>query len=150
MSEGTVWTMEMNSALIGLLEDPNLSYKAVAAAMSAKFGLSITKNACIGKARRLGVAMRDLTQRQPIVGKQPTISVKKVRVDAPIAPRIPHRLKPDHVTIYQLSNTNCKWPLGPPLAAPPFLYCGRAAEDGASYCPEHCARAYNRPGKTWA
>ena len=137
MSEGTVWTMEMNSALIGLLEDQSLSYKAVAAAMSAQFGLSITKNACIGKARRLGVAMRDLTQRQPIVGKQPTIGVKKVRVDAPIAPKIPHRLKPGHMTIYQLREGVCHWPLGPPMQKPPFLYCGEAAPLGCPYCAHH-------------
>ena len=141
MNSGTPWTTEMNSTLIGLLEDPTLSYKAVATAMSTKFGLSITKNACIGKARRLGVAMRDLTQRQPIVGRQPTITVKKVRVDAPIAPRIPHRLKPGHITIYQLREGVCRWPLGPMLALPPFLYCGEAAPLGCPYCQHHTQKA---------
>ena len=137
MNSGTPWTTEMNQHLISLLEDPNLSYKAVAAAMSTKFGLSITKNACIGKARRLGVAMRDLTQRQPIVGKEPTITVKKVRVDAPIAPKISHRLKPGHLTIYQLREGVCRWPMGPPMQKPPFLYCGEAALLGCPYCRHH-------------
>ena len=141
MNSGTPWTTRMNSTLIELLDDTGMTYSAVAAKMSAIFGMNITKNACIGKARRLGVAMRDQTQRQPIVGKQPTIRVKKVRVDAPIAPKIPHRLKPGHITIYQLREGVCKWPLGPPLASPPFLYCGEAAPLGCPYCRHHTQKA---------
>jgi len=129
------WTTAMDRYLLELLEDPILTYKDAADMMSAKFERSVTKNACIGRGRRLGVSMRDQTLRPS--PKDKTIKVKRVRVDAPIAPRITHRLKPGHVSIYELHAGVCKWPLGPMLAYPPFVYCGGAAPIGCPYCKHH-------------
>ena len=129
------WTTAMDRYLLELLEDPILSYKNVANMISARFERSITKNACIGRARRLGVPMRDQTLRPS--PKDKTIKVKRVRVDAPIAPRIPYRLKNGHLTIYQLREDTCRWPLGGMLERPPFMYCGEAAPIGCPYCAYH-------------
>ena len=129
------WTTAMDRYLLELLEDPILTYKDAADMMSAKFERSITKNACIGRARRLGVSMRDQTLRPS--PKDKTIKIKRVRVDAPIAPRITHRLKPGHVSIYDLREDTCRWPLGPMTARPPFMYCGETAPIGCPYCAHH-------------
>ena len=139
MNSGTPWTTKMNTTLIELLEDPGRSYHEVAAMMSAAFGIEITKNACIGKARRLGVAMRNQTPRPRL--QQPIVKIRTIRADAPIAPKMPRRLKPGHVNIYELRAGVCRWPLGPMLALPPFMYCGEPADISCPYCEHHTRMA---------
>ena len=54
MNSGTPWTTVYEQHADRAAEDPTLSYKAVATAMPTKFGLSITKNACIGQSTTIG------------------------------------------------------------------------------------------------
>lgn len=77
--------------------------------------MGITKNAVVGKVRRLDLAMR----RQPPPPKRPA-SV---------------------VTLDRLKANMCSWPTGEP-GQPDFRFCGKVAVDGKPYCAEHCARAY--------
>ena len=71
-----------------------------------------------------------------------------MRIDAPILP--PEAWHPDDgnkLTIYQLRQGDCHWPLGEMLDHPPFLYCGKQAFDGDVYCPEHMERAHGTGAK---
>jgi hypothetical protein len=49
------------------------------------------------------------------------------------------------LTIYQLRNRHCKWPLGPTMQQPPYAYCGKLTVLGCSYCRAHMARAHAKP-----
>ena len=146
MKTGAPWTARMIERLQELLEDPRqLSYKGIAAAMTKEFGTELTKNACIGKARRLGVAMRDKTPREAI-GPRPKL--KKIKVDAPIPPamdRLPDLRLRTGITIYQLREGDCRWPLGPATARPPFQYCGAEAVFGEPYCDTHHDLGHTEP-----
>ena len=82
--------------------------------------LGITKNAVVGKVRRLDLAMR--------------------RVPAP-----PKR-EPTVVTLDRLKANQCSWPEGEP-GDPNFRFCGKSAEIGKPYCEAHCAIAYVPPKK---
>ena len=53
-----IWTEPMQARLAELAADPLLSYGRIAAVMSVEFGLSFSKNACIGRAHRLNVRLR--------------------------------------------------------------------------------------------
>lgn len=77
--------------------------------------LGITKNAVVGKVRRLDLAMR----RQPPVAK----------IDRKI------------ITLDSLKANMCSWPNGEP-GKPDFRFCGKPAEIGKPYCAAHCEIAY--------
>jgi hypothetical protein len=144
-----VWTTEMLAAFAKLYRQrPELSFGKIAAAMSDAFGITLTSNACIGKAHRIGLPMRGrrTAPRKPYTHakKKEKVKMIKVRVDVPI-PHVSERL-PDlrlaaGLTIYQTREGDCKWPLGPTLARPPFVYCGEPSLLGRPYCKTHMDKA---------
>ena len=138
------WTAQMHAYLIQLHRDPKqLPFTAIAAALSERFGVPITRNACIGKAMRLGLPTRpgsngELRHREVLM-KQ---SMMPIRIDAPIEAKIKTAPGLPGVSIYQLKSRTCRWPLDPTMNKPPFRYCGcRTVEAGMPYCAEHTARA---------
>ena len=67
----------------------------------------------------------------------------------PIPPAPPRRLVPakpspeiaDKVSLLDLNDRVCRWPMGHPGEAD-FHFCGEAVNPGFPYCVEHCGRAY--------
>ena len=47
----------------------------------------------------------------------------------------------ERATVLTLTERTCKWPIGEPGKAG-FHFCGRGAEAGMPYCPEHARKAY--------
>jgi GcrA cell cycle regulator len=47
----------------------------------------------------------------------------------------------ERVTIMELREAMCRWPLGDP-ATTDFRYCGSRSDVGASYCQHHSRMAY--------
>jgi hypothetical protein len=134
----------MENEMTSLLELPdNLSYAAIAERMSAKYEMEISKNACIGKARRMGIPQRNGKPHKP-TGRPRRDRMVRIKVDAPIAPKIRRNNGPG-VTLQQLDQSReCHWPLATVEDKPPYVYCGKAAVDGTSWCHEHAARAYSK------
>jgi GcrA cell cycle regulator len=72
----------------------------------------------------------------------------------PVAPPRP-RAPGEKVTLLDLNDKICKWPIGHP-GEPDFQFCGRPVNPGFPYCAPHCAEAYqaqlprdrSRPGRT--
>jgi len=107
----------------------------------------ITRNAAIGKTSRMGLRRRAKAPARPRP-RQPRAEViipftpptKRTEVimditdaDVPLAQR---------VTIMQLQNCHCRWPLEPGKAV---TYCGATdcdVEKGVPYCPSHARRAF--------
>jgi hypothetical protein len=167
------WTQEAESALRGMCAD-GLAYSTISNEISAQFKAFVSRNACIGKAKRLGISETKpaATVRQPGVRRARSGSERKRRQAKPRSngfvfgpgngvPRDPGitDLPPDasvfSVTIEALTESQCRWPLGEPSAK--MLYCGAPAEtvpgrgpDGEPrtlpYCTRHCRIAYVRPG----
>jgi GcrA cell cycle regulator len=57
----------------------------------------------------------------------------------------------DLLSVHELTNHTCKWPIGDP-DDPDFGFCGMRSEAGLPYCSEHAAIAYQqqtdrRPGE---
>src|SRR5262249_34140964 len=50
--------------------------------------------------------------------------------------------KEQRVSLLELSEDTCRWPVGDP-GHPDFFYCGAVPLEGRPYCSAHCARAYN-------
>jgi len=148
---GNIWTDTMNRRFAALHRDKaDYSFEEMAKIMSAEFGIELTRNATIGKARRLNLPMRDNVKMPRKQTKQGVrmLKVKATRVDAPIPPE-PDPAPEGGLTIYQLRDGVCHWPGGAMLDYPPFLYCGEAAPFGTPYCATHRQKAYNSPKKHW-
>ena len=143
---GIEWTSEIIAALRKLHADKaRYSFREIAVKLSDQFGVTVTRNGCIGKAGRLGLPMRDATPRRSAEKEKKM----RVRVDAPIPARIRHRTTGPGIDIIQLNHSNCHWPLGKVEDYPPYLYCGNPAEFDRPYCHAHCKKAYNSPTKQW-
>jgi GcrA cell cycle regulator len=158
----------MNDAAIGWSDDrvelltklwgEGLSASQIAAAL----GGGVTRNAVIGKVHRLGLSGRA----KP--GQNAAARPAKARPAAPVPnleggrtpPRDPEQLmRPtlvadqrwdaeqveipvsQRVSIMELRESTCRWPLGDP-SKPDFAFCGGRAVTGLPYCGHHCRIAY--------
>ncbi len=123
-----------------------------ASQIAAELGSGITRNAVIGKVHRLGLSNR--TKSQPVV--QPVrLKAKPAREGGEgvtaqagtLAPALVERRTADvvipissRVTIMDLRETMCRWPLGDPSSTE-FRYCGCRSAVGP-YCRDHATLAF--------
>jgi len=135
------WTPAMVATLRALHRGGG-SFIEIAAQMSAIFKIELSRNACIGKARRLELPMRADD------GPRKTLPrpAKPVKLPVPVAAPIPPPPEPEPVegegiSIYQLNGTTCRWPLGPVETVPPYQYCGGHCDVEVPYCAEHSVKA---------
>jgi GcrA cell cycle regulator len=182
----SVWTEEVVSRLKTLCSEGRYSYGGIAQILNDEFGISIRRNACIGKAARLGVSngrqpnsMSDdgMARLRRAVGKRgpykPRITPRRPRAIkcgngisivedtrpmlAPVSPQqVSLQFVPDAadiflpfdyevtsqgLTLFDLRDHHCRWPLGGPTE-PAKFFCGGVAVDRRPYCAEHCRVAY--------
>ncbi|RCL02918.1 MAG: GcrA cell cycle regulator [Candidatus Tokpelaia sp. JSC161] len=125
---------------------------------------SITRNAVIGKAHRLKLSGRGkITKHDPKVSSHPScdshFSVKTHAHTAFLQSEniTKHHTKIQkkhgkhsvisisshhiHITLLQLTESSCRWPLGDPLNED-FHFCGAASEEGSPYCSYHSSIAF--------
>ena len=135
-----------------------------ASQIASLLGPGLTRNAVIGKVHRLGLVGR---AKAPSVGRS-RLSPAVHRAAAPravspirrivrgatalaLAPEALTEAEPEalesvvvpmslKVTILELKEAMCRWPLGDP-ASSEFRYCGSPAASGP-YCPHHALIAY--------
>jgi GcrA cell cycle regulator len=140
-----------------------------ASQIAGLLGNGVTRNAVIGKVHRLGLAGRAKTPSTSVprprrLAPPPVHRVAGPRLSSHVAPRImrgatafalaPETLseleQPEfesvvlpmslRVTIVELKESMCRWPLGDP-ATSEFRYCGSPAPSGP-YCTYHGGLAY--------
>ncbi len=144
-------------------------------------GESLSRNAVIGKAHRLGLASRPSplktgeakaepkapraepkaaspkpaparpapaapvaapAQAQAPERPAPVSAAEPVAMEpASVAARTAPRPKGGRVTLLDLNDRICKWPIGHP-DEPDFHFCGKPVNPGFPYCGEHCLVAY--------
>ena len=156
------WTDERVDILRKLWQD-GLSASRIAAELAG----GVTRNAVIGKVHRLGLSGRAKTQssanRQKTT-KAPSLTTAMPQRAAampmrgnlalalqerPMASPQSRRSYDDNVvpmtanvTIMELRETMCRWPVGDP-SSPEFRYCGGKAPIGEGpYCAHHSRMAY--------
>jgi GcrA cell cycle regulator len=130
-----------------------------ASQIAAELG-GVTRNAVIGKVHRLGLSGRAKTK--PTSATRPRKVVKPIQRTTSVAVRgnlavvIDHAAEPDvlpqlrqnvvipmtrRVSIMELREGLCRWPLGDPLQTD-FAYCGGDCGTGRTYCEGHARIAY--------
>ncbi|MEX1147293.1 MAG: GcrA family cell cycle regulator [Sphingomonadales bacterium] len=120
------WTDERIQRLKDLWEK-GLSASQIAADLAE----GVTRNAVIGKAHRMG-----LSSRPSPVKAEPAAKPRK-----PAAPRPKKKEVKKAISLLDLNERMCKWPIGHPGDAD-FHFCGKSSVSGMPYCDEHCAMAY--------
>ena len=88
----------------------------------------------------------------PVAQTAPPSDVPPAPVPVPARASQPVRAKGAKVTLLDLNDRICKWPIGHPDEAG-FHFCGKPVNPGFPYCQEHCLVAYqaqmprrDRPG----
>ena len=122
-----------------------------ASQIASKMG-GVTRNAVIGKVHRLGLSGR-ATPAKPQRGcsfdelsDAPESTVAEIEDAKPIISE-PDYANPislsgeDRMTVSNLRNNMCKWPIGDP-ATDDFHFCGQSAAMGKSYCAYHAKLAF--------
>src|SRR4051812_38643831 len=157
---GMTWTEERVD-LLRMLWNEGLS----AGQIAVELGGTMRRNAVISKAYRLGLAhgaakVPDTPRsRKPSPPPEPSEAVEPPaqndpspaplmlnQVPAAQPAALPLRKEPvvplsEGVTIMELREGVCRWPLGDPTTAE-FRYCGGRAISGLPYCAHHAQVAY--------
>ena len=70
---------------------------------------------------------------------------EEAEADVYTAPQVQELYIPEdqRISLLQLSESTCKWPIGDPLT-PDFYFCGQHSEEGKPYCEFHSRRAYHQ------
>jgi GcrA cell cycle regulator len=157
------WTDE-RVELLKKLWSEGLSASAIAAELGG-----VTRNAVIGKVHRLGLSGRAKApapqpQRRPKPTRVPSHPMRttpafvrgntalaadlspSVAVDPEVTPAPKHAQDvviplSERVTIMELREQMCRWPLGDP-GREDFRFCGTKVGPGGPYCAHHAAIAY--------
>ncbi|KIU31936.1 GcrA cell cycle regulator [Methylobacterium radiotolerans] len=161
MEAGLGWTDDRVAMLRRLWEDGQSASK-----IAAQLG-GVTRNAVIGKVHRLGLAGRARGGEEAATAVPPSktveietaIAVVETQAPEPVA-ILAHRPAPEfpapapaaapapvalavseRVTIMDLRESMCRWPLGDPTT-PEFRFCGARSITGLPYCTHHAEIAY--------
>lgn len=114
-----------------------------ASQIAEELGENITRNAVIGKAHRLGLSSRPSPVKKPAQAKRKAPPPKKVAAPARTMQPEPEGTS-EKITILELTDRICKWPLGHP-GDEDFQFCGARSVPGQPYCTFHGAMAYQAP-----
>jgi GcrA cell cycle regulator len=154
--ESSNWAPEHSAALRELVAR-GMSYSEVADAINAKFGTCYTRNAAIGRGKRMGLGSPELSDRrlkQPPRNKalKPSkTSEKKPRKhcaaepseqDSPPVRAEPVKLRcvgisPRLLSLIDLEDGGCRYPYGGDKDGEAIAFCGHPRLAGSSYCAPH-------------
>lgn len=139
--------------------DRKLTASQIAAELSVKFGVTITRNAVIGKANREGLSIGGA----PSLLRKPRkkISDKPKRRVANVETTVAQHQAPTaeisipvsrRISLFELTATSCRWPIGDPRSDD-FCFCGadrvKPEDESNAYCAAHAKIAYTpRPTRT--
>ncbi len=113
-----------------------------ASAIAQLLGLN-SRNVVCGKLHRLGLSKErapDPRKASPVLPMTAAPRQEPPRAEAPTPP-VPPPPSLRLVTIDDLGNAMCRWPVGDPSTSD-FRYCGGTALTGRPYCEHHAAMAY--------
>ncbi|MBF9234900.1 GcrA family cell cycle regulator [Microvirga alba] len=157
---GVTWTDERVELLKKLWSD-GLSASQIASELG-----NVTRNAVIGKVHRLGLSGR-AKDKTDATAARPRKAPRAPSAPAPIAPAVRNNVviapiprtpvveeasevladvdmaipMSERVTIMDLRESMCRWPMGDPTK-PEFRFCGARSITGLPYCNHHASVAY--------
>lgn len=153
--QSTGWAPEHCDALREYLAK-GMSFSQTAAAINAKFNTAYSRNAAIGRARRLGLSSPNRPTDSP--GHWPKLppKAKKRRLQKPRERHAPEFMRktpafehvetprlrcveivPRHLRLVDLEPADCRYPYGGDEEGEAITFCGHPRRQGSSYCTPH-------------
>jgi GcrA cell cycle regulator len=129
-----------------------MSYVAAAKAINEKFGTSYTRNAAIGRGRRMGLGGSDGEEKGPkrlSKAKLPNLQKRRERQAPQSTPQTPPvkrtesvklrcvGVKPRLLALVELEEGDCRYPYGGDKDGEAITFCGHPRLPGCSYCAPH-------------
>ena len=146
------WPPEHSSALRRHF-DAGLSFSEIARAINLKFTTAYTRNAVLGRAKRMGLVCSGRPQpslqagppcQERIVESKPVEpgSAAMRRLTAILKSQEPPKLRcaevePRHLSLIELECGDCHYPYGGDEDGEAITFCGRPRQPGSSYCTPH-------------
>ena len=153
-NEPQKWDNE-NIDLLQKLVAEKLSALEIANAMSRKTLFTYTRNAIIGKVRRLGLALLGGDNKpNPVIRTPPKrkynpVTALKLKPPPSKSPTIEDVVaNPKRLSILEMQRGQCYWPTSLAFDQPSkdIRFCGHKTEDGeATWCPAHQKIGYTAP-----
>jgi GcrA cell cycle regulator len=149
--QSTDWTPEHSAALREYLAK-GMSFSAIAAAINEKFGTAYSRNATIGRAKRMALARPDRPEapvrRTPPAKAGPAAIQRERETMEPRRPRsifesveMPQLrcadIVPRHLSLVDLERRDCRYPYGGDEEGEAITFCGHPRWPGSSYCDGH-------------
>ena len=149
----TSWEPKHSDALRDYLAK-GLPYSEIARRINAAFNTDYTRNATIGRARRMGLAGVAETGRSRKRPKPNFLSIRKLRkmskkhraakfrLPRPVLKRAAPKLRcvgiePRHLSLIALEVGDCRYPYGGDKDGEAITFCGHPRLKGSSYCVSH-------------
>src|SRR5882757_7069331 len=149
--EPTDWAPEHSGALRELLAQ-HLSFAEIAAVINKKFNTAYSRNAVLGRARRMGLAGNDRSGLPPCVQSRLN-RLGEVYLVEPTSPKCPWpvppfketnpvelrcvEIDPRHLSLIELERGDCRYPYGGDEEGEAITFCGHPRRPGSSYCTPH-------------
>jgi len=149
--QSTNWPEEHSKALREFLES-GMPYSRIADAINAKFQSAYSRNAAIGRAKRMGLAGSDRPNDRPELpprAKAPRLHVLRERHPPESMLMIPSfereetvklrcvEIDPRHLSLTDLEPGDCRYPYGGDEEGEAITFCGHPRRRGSSYCAAH-------------
>jgi len=151
----TNWSQQHSEALREYLAR-GMSFSAIAEAINAKFKTLYSRNAALGRAKRMGLFSpnqptnlpRRWPRRRPRA-KAAGLHKSRERHAPELITRMPVfartqapklrcvELVPRHLSLVDLEAVDCRYPYGGEVDGEPITFCGHPRREDSSYCTAH-------------
>lgn len=105
----------------------------------------ISRNAVIGKMRRMGIASSNPQRHRAPNREKARPAPTKPQPETPPKPKA-RPGPPGGVSLMDLTARTCRYPMGDPLEAG-FAFCGAEVDPTEPYCETHAAKCYDQTAK---
>jgi GcrA cell cycle regulator len=149
------WTPEHSEALRQYLAR-GMSYSEISAAINSKFNTSYSRNAAIGRAKRMGLSSSDDRRKDAPLDWPPRTPAKASGLHTSRERHVPDFIRPvpvleranapklrcieivpRHLSLVDLETGDCRYPYGGEADGEPITFCAHPRREGSSYCTPH-------------
>lgn len=147
--ESSNWASAHSDALRDYVR-MGMSFSRIGREINSRFGTSYTRNAVIGRAKRMGLAALKRVDQTPVVPASPG-SVRPCQMLVPNGgepgasagksePPLKLRcvgIRPRLISVLELEPGDCRYPYGGDKEGEGITFCGHPQRPGSSYCAPH-------------
>jgi len=145
---------EAHSVALREYLDKGLSFSEIARALNQRFGTAYSRNATIGRARRMGLSVPVQPHSASVMSAPKKPDARRLRelrtrklAHVPPKPSTVERaaalqlrcvaVTPRHLALVDLEANDCRYPYGGDAEGDPITFCGHPRHGGSSYCLSH-------------